>query len=73
MATELITLQFYFLAIPRVILGILIGLSTSIIPVYINSISPNNISGKIGTYNQLFQVFGVLFAYLMGFVLDDKD
>ena len=70
---QLIKLEFLFLAIPRFFLGILIGLSTSIIPVFINSIAPSQVSGKIGTYNQLFQVSGVLIAYLMGYSLNDND
>jgi len=72
-SAQLIDLNFINLAITRFILGLLIGISTGIIPVYINSIAPSKISGKIGTFNQLFQVFGVLFAYIMGFMLNDKD
>ena len=46
------------------------GLSTSIIPVYLNSISPTSISGRIGTFNQLNIVIGIMFSYLMGYIID---
>ena len=48
------------------------GLSTSIIPVYINSIAPRQISGKIGSFNQLNIVGGIMISYLMGYVIDDE-
>lgn len=48
------------------------GLSTSIIPVYLNSISPTAISGKIGSYNQLNIVVGIMVAYLVGYIIDEE-
>lgn len=47
------------------------GLSTSIIPVYINSIAPRQISGKIGSFNQLNIVGGIMISYVMGYIIDD--
>ena len=72
---QVIRLDIYYLSIPRFILGIFMGISAGIIPIYINSIAPKHVSGKIGTYNQLFQVCGVILAFLMGFMLinNDKD
>ena len=54
---QLFKLSFYYIAIGRFILGLTMGLSTSIIPVYLNSISPTSISGRIGTFNQLNIVY----------------
>ena len=48
------------------------GISTGIIPVYLNSISPKTISGQIGSYNQLSIVSGIMFAYLMGYIINDE-
>ena len=68
---QLIKLEFHYLAYGRFVLGLLMGLSTSIIPVYLNSISPKSISGQIGSYNQLSIVLGIMISYLMGYVIDD--
>jgi hypothetical protein len=39
--------------------------------VYINSISPPNIVGKLGAYNQLMQTCGVVVAYVGGTIIQD--
>lgn len=69
----MIKLSFLNIAIGRFILGLVMGLSTSIIPVYLNSISPKNISGKIGSFNQLNIVGGIMAAYLVGYIIDDDN
>lgn len=72
-SVQLIELSFWYLVVGRLIVGILMGISTSIIPVYINSISPVSIAGKLGTFNQLLIVFGVLVCYSVSFFVDDQD
>ncbi len=57
------------LVIGRFILGILVGVSTAIVPRYVKIMSPIQIAGKMGTYNQLMQTFGVLFSCIMGFLV----
>ena len=54
-------------------LGLLVGLSSAITPVYLREISPVQISGKIGSYNQVLQVVGVFVCYCVGFLVDDED
>ena len=66
---QLVVLRYEVLAAARLVLGVLLGISTAIIPVYLNSIAPVSISGKIGTFNQVFQTLGVLFAYVLGITL----
>jgi MFS family permease len=70
---QMVELSFLYLALGRLLLGVVLGLSTSIVPVFLNSISPPMISGKIGSLNQLFQVSGVTFAFLAGYLIDDED
>lgn len=65
----LIELDFVRLVIGRIILGILIGISTSLVPRYIRQMSPLQIAGKMGTFNQLLQTIGVLFSCLLGFLV----
>lgn len=55
-------------------LGFVIGISTAIIPVYINSIAPPLMVGKLGTFNQLLQTLGVVVAYIAGSMIsEDAD
>ena len=72
MLVELTELRFEILAGCRFFLGLVLGLSIAIIPVHLNSIAPPSMTGKLGTYNQLFQTSGVMFAYCFGLILD-KD
>lgn len=72
----LFELRFLNLVIGRVILGIFIGVSTSLVPRYVRIMSPLHIVGKMGTFNQLMQTFGVLFSCLLGFLvinINDSD
>jgi MFS family permease len=57
------------IGIARFFFGIASGLSASILPVYLNSISPTQIRGKIGTINQIMIGLGMIFAYLINFIL----
>ena len=59
------------LVFSRFVLGFMIGISTAIIPVYINSIAPPEKVGQLGAYNQLLQTLGVVIAYVGGSVIDD--
>lgn len=68
---QLTVLRFEVLAVSRFFVGILLGISTAIIPVYLNSIAPPSISGKLGTYNQVMQTLGVLGAYSVGTIISD--
>jgi len=55
----------------RIMLGIVIGIMSSILPLYLNSISPVKISGKIGSMNQLLTCLGVITAYLFGYLITE--
>lgn len=71
---QMVDLKLTFLLSSRLILGIIIGLQASILPLYLNSIAPVSISGKMGSMNQLLTCYGVILAYALGFIIDqDKD
>lgn len=72
MLTELAPFR---IGLARFFFGIASGLSASILPVYLNSISPICIRGKIGTINQFMIGLGMIFAYLLNFILiqDQRD
>jgi MFS family permease len=57
------------IGVARFLFGIASGLSSSVLPVYLNSISPIQIRGKIGTINQVMIGLGMIFAYLINFIL----
>jgi MFS family permease len=47
---------------------------SSILPLYLNSIAPLSISGKIGSMNQVLTCLGVITAYALGFIItEDKN
>lgn len=71
---QLVDLRVAFLVTGRIVLGIVIGILSSIIPLYLNSITPLSISGKICSLNQILGCTGVIFAYFIGFfITDDKE
>lgn len=56
----------------RLLLGLVVGLNTIIIPVYLTSCLPGSMGGPAGTLNQLFITIGILLGYLMGFTVIDS-
>lgn len=73
-SVQLIDLQLTFLLSSRLVMGIVIGVQASILPLYLSSVAPISVSGKIGSMNQLLTCYGVIFAYVLGFIVDqDKD
>lgn len=69
---QLIDLRFAFLLASRLLLGIVTGIQASILPLYLNSVSPVSMSGKIGSLNQLLTCYGVVGAYLLGFLVQQS-
>jgi len=71
---QLIDLQLAFLLGSRLVLGIVVGIQASILPLYLNSLAPVSVSGKIGSMNQLLTCYGVITAYSLGFLIgQDKE
>jgi SP family sugar:H+ symporter-like MFS transporter len=63
--------QAYFLNInslycTRFLLGVYLGISSGIIPAYLVSLSPPEMTGLIGSFNQLLITIGISVAYRLG-------
>lgn len=56
------------LYVTRFLLGIYLGFSGTIIPVYLVSISPPEMTGLLGSFNQLFITVGISVAYRLGYM-----
>ena len=70
---QLIKLDFYLLSVCRILLGLVIGISTSIISSFINSIAPHQIYARIGCYTQTVQTIGVAVAYSLNYILEPDN
>lgn len=55
--------------IGRLLAGIGIGISSTIVPLYISEISPTEMRGALGSINQLFICIGILIALVAGLPL----
>ena len=65
--------SFATLLVGRIIQGICVGLYSSICPLFINELSPIELSGLFGTLNQIFIVSGVIIANLLSLVVSDDE
>lgn len=73
-AVQLIDLRLSYLLGSRLVMGLIIGIQASILPLYLNSLSPVSVSGKLGSMNQLLTCYGVITAYSLGFLVgQDRD
>ena len=73
-SVQLIELNATFLFPSRLIYGVIVGIQASILPLYLNSLAPVSVSGKIGSMNQLLTCYGVITAYALGFLINqDKN
>jgi hypothetical protein len=62
-ASNINTVSLY---VTRFLLGVYFGVSGSIIPPYLVSISPPEMRGLIGSFNQLLITIGISVAYKFG-------
>lgn len=61
------------LILSRVVVGLAIGLATTIAPVLISESAPTETRGQLATFPQLLGSSGLFFAYVMAFVLSLQD
>ncbi|XP_071944906.1 solute carrier family 2, facilitated glucose transporter member 5-like [Antedon mediterranea] len=58
----------------RIVIGFSVGISITIVPLYLAEISPINLRGAIGTCHQLAITVGILIAQVLGlYPLNDED
>ena len=50
-----------------------IGCNTTLVPLYINEMSPKEISGSTGSFNQLLTVIGTLIVCIFGLRLSEEE
>ena len=58
-----------WLIVGRIIVGAAIGVASFVTPLYISEVSPDNIRGKLVSFNQLAITVGIVVSYLIGYVL----
>lgn len=61
-----IIVNLYTLYLARFIIGVCVGLNSSLVPLYIKEYTPLTLIGTMGSMNQFTINFGILVAFLMG-------
>lgn len=51
----------------RIVLGIAVGTSSTMVPMYLSEMAPTEIRGALSSLNQLMIVTGILFAYIVDY------
>lgn len=57
---------YFLIMVGRVIIGINAGLSSALVPMYLTELSPINLRGTIGSFNQLTVTIAILFSQIVG-------
>jgi MFS family permease len=60
-------MEIFFAA--RLLQGICAGFFSSIAPLIMKELSPNEISGTLTSFNQIFIAFGVFFAFVFALIM----
>uniref|UniRef100_A0A7E5A0I2 MFS domain-containing protein n=1 Tax=Panagrellus redivivus TaxID=6233 RepID=A0A7E5A0I2_PANRE len=71
LATALMSLAkfvnvYYMITAGRLVIGFASGLASSIVPMYLTEVSPNNLRGTIGSVSQLLVTVSILVAQILG-------
>jgi SP family galactose:H+ symporter-like MFS transporter len=61
------------LIIMRIIIGVAIGITSYVVPMYISEISPARVRGALVTLNQLMITIGILLSYIADYYLSDDS
>jgi sugar porter (SP) family MFS transporter len=61
------------LIIMRIIIGIAIGITSYVVPMYISEISPTRVRGALVTLNQLMITLGILVSYIADYALSNDN
>ncbi len=67
---QCIDLSFIPLFLGRVLVGMIIGLNSGIIPRYIFGVTPKELSGSVAFLTQTLFTVGLTFGYALGFMID---
>lgn len=55
----------------RLLIGLAVGFYSSVIPSYINEVSPTHLTGVFGSCHQLFVTFAIVITSIIGLVLPE--
>nr|WP_263313918.1 sugar porter family MFS transporter [Mammaliicoccus sp. Marseille-Q6498] len=61
------------LVLGRFIIGLAVGGSTAIVPVYLSEMAPTEARGSLSSLNQLMITIGILLSYLVNYALADME
>ncbi|MFY4775381.1 sugar porter family MFS transporter [Metabacillus sp. RGM 3146] len=57
----------------RIIIGLAVGGSTALVPVYLSEMAPTQIRGALASLNQLMITIGILIAYIINFAFSASE
>ncbi|MCD7035817.1 sugar porter family MFS transporter [Metabacillus sp. GX 13764] len=57
----------------RIVIGLAVGGSTALVPVYLSEMAPTHIRGALSSLNQLMITIGILVAYLINFAFSASE
>lgn len=66
LAMNIVANNVIYLLVSRFLCGISVGVTFTVLPMYVGEISEDDIRGALGTYLQLFVVIGLLFSFVVG-------
>ncbi|TDY51121.1 sugar porter (SP) family MFS transporter [Alicyclobacillus sacchari] len=52
----------------RIVLGLAVGIASTMVPMYLSEMAPTEIRGALSSLNQLMIVIGILLAYIINYV-----
>lgn len=62
-----------FLVISRIVIGLAVGGSTALVPVYLSEMALTEIRGRLSSLNQLMITIGILVAYIINYIFSSID
>ncbi|MGD6896737.1 sugar porter family MFS transporter [Bacillus infantis] len=60
-----------FLIVARVLLGLAVGAASALVPAYMSEMAPARLRGRLSGINQTMIVSGMLFSYIVDYLLKD--
>ncbi len=64
---------FAFLIVMRFVIGLAVGSSSMVVPLYISEVAPPRVRGALVSFNQLAVTIGILVSYLVDYGLSDSQ
>ncbi|KAL3925072.1 MAG: hypothetical protein SGILL_000645 [Bacillariaceae sp.] len=70
---QALSVNLQVLTLARFLLGLMSGVATVLVPIYLGELAPPHMRGMLGTVNHFALVVGILMADLLSFPLADDD